>query len=119
TDRYKAVSQEMRAMTGEIQRELETTRQELRRGALELPRETGEQTAAMRRVVAEQIKALNELTDIVARSGRMYDVAEPAQPAQPMRRETPRLPESPRALPETPRFDARPPRNAAAAAPGD
>jgi hypothetical protein len=32
----------------------------------------------MRRVVAEQIKALNELTDIVTRSGRSFDVAEPA-----------------------------------------
>ena len=83
TERYKAVSQELRAMTGEIQRELETTRQELRRGALELPRETSEQAAAMRRVVAEQIKALNELTDIVARSGRMYDISEPAAPARP------------------------------------
>jgi hypothetical protein len=80
TERYKAVSQELRGMTAEIQRELETTRQELRRGAIDLPRETSEQAAALRRVVAEQIKALNELTDIVARSGRMYDVAEPAAP---------------------------------------
>ncbi len=80
TERYKAVSQELRGMTTEIQRELETTRQELRRGAIDLPRETSEQAAALRRVVAEQIKALNELTDIVARSGRMYDVSEPAAP---------------------------------------
>ena len=75
-------------MTGEIQRELEATRQELRRGAVDLPRETSEQAAAMRRVVAEQIKALNELTEMVTRSGRDYDVAEPAarpdrQPAAP------------------------------------
>ncbi|MDB5649086.1 MAG: hypothetical protein JWL62_606, partial [Hyphomicrobiales bacterium] len=77
-ERFKASAAEMRGVSGEIQRELETTRQELRRGAVELPRETAEQASAMRRVVAEQIKALNELTDIVARSGRAYDVAEPA-----------------------------------------
>jgi hypothetical protein len=114
TERYKAVSQELRAMTGEIQRELETTRQELRRGAMELPRETSEQTAAMRRVVAEQIKALNELTDIVARSGRMYDVSEPiagprTEASSAPRRET--RPEAPARRPEPPRetrFDARP-----------
>ena len=33
----------------------------------------------MRRVVADQIKALNELTDVVARSGRSYDIAEPVR----------------------------------------
>jgi hypothetical protein len=32
----------------------------------------------MRRVVADQIKALNELTELVARSGRPYDLSEPA-----------------------------------------
>jgi hypothetical protein len=77
TERYKTVSQELRSMTGEIQRELEATRKELQRGALELPRETAEQTAAMRRVVSDQIKALNELTDIVTRSGRSFDISEP------------------------------------------
>ncbi len=36
----------------------------------------------MRRVVADQIKALNELTDIVARSGHGYDLSDPlASPA--------------------------------------
>ncbi|MDO9441506.1 MAG: hypothetical protein Q7T73_11500 [Beijerinckiaceae bacterium] len=81
-DRFKASAAEMRGVSGEIQRELENTRQELRRGAVELPRETAEQASAMRRVVAEQIKALNELTDIVARSGRAYDVAEPTPVAR-------------------------------------
>ena len=65
-------------MTAEIQHELEATRAELRRGVLDLPRETQESTAAMRRVVADQIKALNELTAIVSRSGRARDVALPA-----------------------------------------
>ncbi len=109
TERYKAVSAELRAMTGEIHRELETTRQELRRGAMELPRETTEQTAAMRRVVAEQIKALNELTDIVARSGRMYDVSEPAAGPRAEAPPAPRRETAPARRPEPPRFDARAP----------
>jgi hypothetical protein len=60
----------------------------------------------MRRVVAEQIKALNELTEIVARSGRAFDVAEPASLIQPTRppdppaprRPEPRAAEQPRAV---------------------
>jgi hypothetical protein len=67
----------MRSMSAEIHRELETTRTELKKGVLDLPRETQESTAAMRRVVADQIKALNELTEIVSRSGRSSDVARP------------------------------------------
>ncbi len=93
TERYKEVSQELRNMTGEIQRELEATRKELQRGALELPRETAEQTAAMRRVVSDQIKALNELTDIVTRSGRSLDISEPAANTriEPVRQELTRI----------------------------
>jgi hypothetical protein len=75
-EKFRAAAEEIRNTAFKIQQELETTRQELRRGATDLPRETTEQTAAMRRVVAEQIKALNDLTDIVARSGRAFDVSE-------------------------------------------
>ncbi len=89
TEGYKGVSQELRSMTGEIQRELEATRKELQRGALELPRETAEQTAAMRRVVSDQIKALNELTDIVTRSGRSFDISEPTAKRQETVRQEP------------------------------
>ncbi|RAI17840.1 hypothetical protein CH337_15300, partial [Rhodoblastus acidophilus] len=102
TERYKAVAQELRGMSAEIQRELEATRQELRRGALELPRETSEQAAAMRRVVADQIKALNELTDIVARSGRALDIAEAPARIEPPRASRP-------APAQAPRYDVRPP----------
>jgi hypothetical protein len=127
SERYKGVSQELRAMTSEIQRELEATRQELRRGAVDLPRETGEQAAAMRRVVADQMKALNELTELVTRSGRAYDVAEPAEaprheaarheqparvesraPAAPQREPAPRRESWSEPARETPRFDPRP-----------
>jgi len=97
-ERMRTSASEIQGISTEINRELEATRQELRRGAVELPRETAEQAAAMRRVVAEQIKALNELTDIVARSGRAYDVAEPVgRRAEPMRSpDALRLPDSQR-----------------------
>ncbi len=96
---------------------METTREEVRRGAQELPRETAEQASALRRVVGDQVKALNELTDIVARSGRVYDIAEPAgaaarRPFEPQRAEPPapvrRGFDAPRAEPprEMPRPDA-------------
>src|SRR5690606_34212375 len=58
---------------------------------IEMPRETQETTAAMRRVVADQIKALNELTEIVTRSGRAVDVVEAAQPRRPAPAERPTI----------------------------
>ncbi len=81
TERFQSAAVEMRGLAREIQRELETTREELHRNAVSLPQETAEQAAVMRRVVADQIKALNELTDVVARSGRAYDLSEPLTPA--------------------------------------
>ena len=54
----------------------------MRRNAAELPRETAEQAQNMRRVMADQIQALSELTEIVARSGRSLDLSLPqAAPA--------------------------------------
>ncbi len=93
-DRFKQTAASMRATTVEITRELEATRQELQRGVLELPRETSEQAAAMRRVVGDQIKALNELAELVARAGGTFDVAEPAAAPSPI---------APARTPETPR----------------
>ena len=60
----------MKQMAAEMQRELEATRAELRRGILELPQETAESAAQMRRVIVDQIEALAELNRIVARHGR-------------------------------------------------
>jgi hypothetical protein len=72
----------MKEMSGEVQRELETTRAELRRGILELPQETAESAAQMRRVIVEQMDALAELNRVVARHAR--DTAEPARRAEAM-----------------------------------
>ena len=60
-----------------MQRELEATRSELRRGIFELPQETAESAAQMRRVIVDQIEALAELNRIVARHGRNLDAVEP------------------------------------------
>jgi hypothetical protein len=124
TERFKQSAAGVRAMAVEIQRELEATRQELQRGVLELPQEASEQAGAMRRVISDQIKALNELAGIVANSDAGFDVSEatatptpsaaapapaptpaPAPPMQagpPARIEPPRAPEPPRS-PEPPR----------------
>ncbi|CAN0472127.1 unnamed protein product, partial [Phaeothamnion confervicola] len=69
----------MKQMASEMQRELEATRTELRRGILELPQETSESAAQMRRVIVDQIEALAELNRIVARHGRGLDAVEPAR----------------------------------------
>jgi hypothetical protein len=81
TDRFTEVVHGMKTMAAEMQHELEATRGELRRGILELPQETAESAAQMRRVIVDQIEALAELNRIVARHGRGLDAA-----AEPNRR---------------------------------
>ena len=75
--RFTEIMEGMKQMAAEMQRELETTRTELRRGILELPQETAESAAQMRRVIVDQIEALAELNRIVARHGRSLDAVEP------------------------------------------
>ena len=79
TERFTEVIHGMKHMAAEMQRELEATRSELRRGILELPQETAESAAQMRRVIVDQIEALAELNRIVARHGRGLDAPEPAR----------------------------------------
>ena len=71
--RFLEASRDLREISEDIQRTLDTTREEIRRTVFELPTETKESANAMRRVVADQIKALSELNDIVARHGRSAD----------------------------------------------
>lgn len=79
--RFDDVSKQIRTAAADVRRELDSTRTELKRGVLELPKETADSAAEMRRVVSEQIKALGELNDIVARSGRSQDIALPTRQA--------------------------------------
>src|SRR6202023_296745 len=85
-ERFAEIMQGLKQMSTEMQQELETTRAELRRGIFELPQETAESAAQMRRVIVDQIEALAELHRIVARHGRSLDAVEPvrreAEPAE-------------------------------------
>jgi hypothetical protein len=76
SDRFAEVLLGMRDMAAEMQKQLDHTRNELKRGVLELPQETAEATAQMRRVVVDQIEALAELNRIVSRHGRNIEVSE-------------------------------------------
>jgi type VI protein secretion system component VasK len=76
--RFADVLQGLKQMTAEMQHELDSTRSELRKGILELPQETAESAAQMRRVIVDQIEALAELNRIVARHGRNLDTVEPS-----------------------------------------
>ncbi|HEY5167298.1 MAG TPA: negative regulator of septation ring formation, partial [Pseudolabrys sp.] len=76
------MQRELGATRAEMQRELEATRTELRRGVFELPQETAESAAQMRRVIVDQIEALAELNRIVARHGRNLDAVEPVRRAR-------------------------------------
>ncbi len=69
--------QAMKQMAAEMHHELESTRNELRRGVLEMPQEAAESTAQMRKVIVDQIEALAELNRIVAHHGRGLDVVSP------------------------------------------
>ena len=95
-ERFRESVDEVRQMAAEVQRQLDATRRELKRGVFELPEETAEAATAMRRVVADQIAALKELTAVVTASGADFDVVEPT-PARPSpRAEAPRKAETPR-----------------------
>jgi hypothetical protein len=78
------MQRELEATRTQMQRELESTREELRRGVFELPQETAENAAQMRRVIVDQIEALAELNRIVARHGRNLDATEPVRRAEPV-----------------------------------
>ncbi|RWK84782.1 MAG: kinesin, partial [Mesorhizobium sp.] len=84
TKRFAEATEEMRHTASSIKSELDLTRAELKKGVIEMPEEAKESTTAIRRAVSEQINALKELSEIVAKSGRSTDSSEPRnlRPAQ-------------------------------------
>jgi hypothetical protein len=74
TEKFGEMVQSMKQMAAEMHNELEATRNELRRGVLEMPQEAADNTAQMRKVIVDQIEALAELNRIVAHHGRGLDV---------------------------------------------
>jgi hypothetical protein len=73
-EKFATMVASMKQMAAEMHHELEATRNELRRGVLEMPQEAAENTAQMRKVIVDQIEALAELNRIVARHGHGLDV---------------------------------------------
>ncbi len=84
-DKFATMVQSMKQMAAEMHHELEATRNELRRGVLEMPQEAAESTAQMRKVIVDQIEALAELNRIVARHGRGLDVVSSSRSSRPAR----------------------------------
>ena len=78
-ERFSDTAREVRDVASEVQASLDQTRVELKRGVLELPHETRESADAMRRVVADQLKALAELNEIVSRHARDMETLEPSR----------------------------------------
>ena len=89
-DKFAHMVASMKQMASEMHNELEATRNELRRGVLEMPQEAAESTAQMRKVIVDQIEALAELNRIVAHHGRGLDVVTPGR-ASVQREEEPML----------------------------
>ena len=82
TERFAHASEQMRVTAQNLQGDLQATRAEIKRGIFELPEETKESTAAMRRLVSDQVRALNDLSDIVsAQRNRKSQSGKPAAPA--------------------------------------
>jgi ElaB/YqjD/DUF883 family membrane-anchored ribosome-binding protein len=75
--RFAGATDEIRRSSHDIRRELDATRAELKRGAFDLPEEAKESAAAMRRAVSEQIKALQDISQLVGRSTHQMEVSEP------------------------------------------
>ncbi|MBV8926210.1 MAG: negative regulator of septation ring formation, partial [Bradyrhizobium sp.] len=81
-EKFATLVSSMKQMAAEMHHELEATRNELRRGVLEMPQEAAESTAQMRKVIVDQIEALAELNRIVAHHGRGMDVVSNRTAAQ-------------------------------------
>src|SRR5262249_59843593 len=68
-DQFGEIVHDLRNMTGEMQRELEATRDLVRKGILELPQETADSAAQMRRGSVEHNAALAPPNPTAARHG--------------------------------------------------
>lgn len=74
---FTQTAQDMRVTAQQVVRDIESARNELRQAVLDLPEETRSNAAAMRKVVADQIEALNALADVVKRQTTGLDLSGP------------------------------------------
>ena len=74
---FQQTALDMRATAQQVVKDIEFTRTELKRAILELPDETRSNADAMRRVVSDQITALNALAEVVRRQTNSMDMSGP------------------------------------------
>ncbi|HEX4762310.1 MAG TPA: methyl-accepting chemotaxis protein, partial [Sphingomicrobium sp.] len=74
---FQQTAQDMRITAQQVVKDIDNARSELKRAILDLPEETRSNADAMRRVVADQIAALNALADVVKRQTGTLDVSGP------------------------------------------
>jgi hypothetical protein len=74
---FQQTAQDMRITAQQVVKDIDVARNELKRAILDLPEETRNNADAMRRVVADQISALNALADVVKRQTGTLDISGP------------------------------------------
>jgi hypothetical protein len=82
---FQQTAQDMRVTAQQVVKDIEMARNELKRAILDLPDETRANADAMRRVVADQITALNALAEVVKRQAGGFDISGPGVHAPPVR----------------------------------
>ncbi len=70
---FTQTAQDMRVTAQQVVRDIDSARNELRQAILDLPDETRTNSEAMRKVVSDQIEALNTLADVVRRQSSGLD----------------------------------------------
>lgn len=74
---FQQTAQDMRITAQQVVKDIDAARNELKRAILDLPEETRANADSMRRVVADQIAALNALADVVKRQSGGLDLSGP------------------------------------------
>jgi hypothetical protein len=88
---FQHTAHDMRLTAQQVVKDIDTARGELMRSLTELPEETRNNADAMRRVVADQIGALNALAEVVRRQADVLDATGPGASVNRGRRDsTPR-----------------------------
>ncbi|HEY5364669.1 MAG TPA: hypothetical protein VIJ49_10755, partial [Aestuariivirga sp.] len=93
---FQQTAQDMRITAQQVVKDIDVARGELKRAVIDLPEETRSNADAMRRVVADQIGALNALADVVRKQSGSLDYSTPSYAA-------------PRPAISAPRFEASAP----------
>ncbi len=74
---FTQTAQDMRVTAQQVVRDVDSARNELKQIIMDLPDETRTNASAMRKVIADQIEALNSLADVVKRQTSGLDLSGP------------------------------------------